>query len=423
MRKTFLLAACLLLLLPCLLTSCASRRSEVHSKPGNQSERRIKLTFFGNKYEARNVKVIEQILSAYMKEHPNVSISYESAKGNAYFALLDKRLGTGNADDIFMVNHDVVLRYGAQGALKDLSVLPELDRFSALSLSQMRDASGSVYYVPTTISAFGLYCNLDLLEAHRQPVPSNRQEMASVCDYFKTKGITPIVANNDISLKTVALAISEYPLRASGGIDAVYRKLNQGELRISEFLQPGLITVSDWIRRGYIDPAVALVTAKTKDDLAQFAQGKTPFLLTGAWAAGTVREKAKFRFEVRPYPILDDGSVLVINADTRLSVSSRSKHVEQAADFVRFFLREEHLERFVRNQSSFSPLTGGHNSSSTEILPLYEALQSGRFIIGANENLDLPIWQLSKDAVQELLRGESLNDVSARIDRAAKGQR
>ena len=41
-------------------------------------------------------------------------------------------------------------------------------------------------------------------------------------------------------------------------------------------------------------------------------------MLTGAWAAGRVDSmKPDFQFEVAPLPILDEGSMLVINPDTR----------------------------------------------------------------------------------------------------------
>lgn len=37
----------------------------------------------------------------------------------------------------------------------------------------------------------------------------------AVCQYFIEQGITPIIANNDISLKTIALAKGLYPIYQS----------------------------------------------------------------------------------------------------------------------------------------------------------------------------------------------------------------
>lgn len=67
-----------------------------------------------------------------------------------------------------------------------------------------------IYWVPTTVSAFGLYCNLNLLNAHQQKVPENLGEWDAVCSYFKSRGITPIIANDDISLKTMAIGRGFY---------------------------------------------------------------------------------------------------------------------------------------------------------------------------------------------------------------------
>ncbi len=59
------------------------------------------LHFFGNKYEASNVSVIEEILTAYMQENQTVLISYESLKSNNYYSALARRARAGRLDDIF----------------------------------------------------------------------------------------------------------------------------------------------------------------------------------------------------------------------------------------------------------------------------------------------------------------------------------
>ena len=58
---------------------------------------------------SRNVTVIEEILSDFMKENPGIRVSYESLKGNEYYEALGKRFDAGKGDDVFMVNHDILL--------------------------------------------------------------------------------------------------------------------------------------------------------------------------------------------------------------------------------------------------------------------------------------------------------------------------
>lgn len=59
------------------------------------------LSFFGNKHEAANVEVIEEILTDYMEENKGITISYESIKETDYFSLLKNREQAGKLDAVF----------------------------------------------------------------------------------------------------------------------------------------------------------------------------------------------------------------------------------------------------------------------------------------------------------------------------------
>lgn len=133
-----------------------------------QDEETINLSFFGYKSEAINVVAIEETLQNYMKDHPHVQISYESVKGTDYYDILSKRLKNGSIDDIFMIDKEYLQKFKNSGYFEDLSDLSTISNFSQRSLEQMKDEDGQIYYVPSTISAFGLYCNLDLLKKHNQ---------------------------------------------------------------------------------------------------------------------------------------------------------------------------------------------------------------------------------------------------------------
>lgn len=405
-------AAALALLLT--LTGCGPKnRVETFS---GRTQPEVSLTFFGNKYEPGNVTVIEEILTSFMLQDPNVSISYESLKGSAYYEALRKRMETGHGDDIFIVDHDTALALSQEGLLQDLSGLDTISDLSAPMLDQM-EAGGQILWVPTTVSAFGLYCNLDLLKAHGQAVPENLPEWERVCGYFVEQGIVPIVANNDISLKTLAIARGFYPLYQSGTQREVFRQLSRGEAALSSYLTDGFSLVQRFIDRGYVDAEKALVTKKTSDDLAEFARGESPFLLTGGWAANRVKEmEPGFAFTVVAYPVLDDGAVLVINPDTRMAVNAGSGHVEEAMAFVTHFTQRENIQKFADDQCSFSPLTGGAPSSAVEIQPLVDTYQAGRTVIGSDAYLQIPIWDLTADCAQKLLAGEELEAVMIWLD-------
>lgn len=420
-RKKFAGLVALCLVLPSVLYGCSKNQLTNYD---NEKDDITSITFFGNKYEPENVTVIEQIISEFMGDNPDIRVSYESLKGAEYYEALEKRMAAGKGDDVFMVNHDAVLSLQARGQLADLSELPAMGDYTDQMLSQMVEGDGSIYWVPTTVSVFGLYCNLDILKTHKQEVPENLTAWEQVCDYFVSQKITPIIANNDISFKTLAIGRGFFDVYAGGRAPEVFTELNSGAARLSDYLTPGFELVASFIDKGYVDAAKALVTKKTSDDLEEFARGESPFMLTGAWAAGRVAKMVPdMDFEVVPLPILPDGALEVINADTRLSVNADSAHLDAAMRFVEYFTRPENIQRFADQQASFSPLKGGNPSSEAEIRTLIECYEAGRTVIGADGLLELPIWNLTADVSKKLLSGETVETAMAWLDEQAELER
>lgn len=400
------------------VSGCAATPSEniVFDNGAQDTAPETKLTFFGYKYEALNVTAIEDALHGFMEEHPQINIAYDGIKSPEYFDVLVNRIATGNSDDIIMVDHERVLELGSQGMLADLSDLSTLEYFNDLARSQMA-AGGTINYLPTSISAFGLYCNTDLLKAYGQEIPENWAEFAQVCDFFAAQGIVPIVANNDISLKTIVLAKGMLPYYQQADAAAAVSSLNGNPQALSESLLPGFQQVEQMLAHGWVDAQEALVTAKTKDDLTLFAQGTRPFMLTGAWAVPRVRAlNPAFAFEVRAYPILDDGSVLVVNVDTRVSVRADSPHVEEAKQFVEYLTRQDVMWAFVDSQCSFSPLTENRLAEDPAIQSIGPYLTNGRSVIGADDNLKYPLWDAVRQCIVGMLEGDSAQQACGRLE-------
>lgn len=168
------------------------------------------------------------------------------------------------------------------GYLADLSLLPTIGTFKGIARDQMF-SGGSLTYVPTSISAFGLYCNLDLLAERGVAVPQTYPELLDACAAFADADVAPIVCNNDISLKTFAIARALGPLYRSGTAANAIEGFNERPEELARALAPGFEAVKELVTRGFVDAATALETKKTSDDLEQFAAGKAPFMLTGAW--------------------------------------------------------------------------------------------------------------------------------------------
>lgn len=411
-RRTFLaFGTCVLL---SILAGCATSKNTVVDLPEAEQDR-VRLTFFGNKHEPLNVNAIENILRSYSEAYPHTSIAYESIKGSAYYDALEKRLETGNADDVFIVDHDTVLAYGGEGHLAALDHLSSIDSFSQFALAQMR-SEGSIYYVPTSISAFGLYCNTDLLSSCHVEVPRTFPQLLSACQTFLDAGITPIAANNDISLKTFAIARGLARIYADDRPEERIAALTNEPHALCALLRDGFEAVEQLLARECIDAHLALATEKTSDDLEQFAAGAFPFMLTGAWASARMHDMAPgLAYEVHPLPALDDGSVVAVNVDTRVGVNAKGPHVDEALRFVEHLTRPESIKSFANSMCSFSPLIGNAAPDDASLRPLADAFEEGNLVIGSDDNLRLPIWSAVRTCVAGMLEGDSALKAEERL--------
>ena len=406
---------------PFALPGCSTSKNIVVDA-ADDVEVDTRLTFFGFKYESINVMTIEDILRDYMDCHPNVSVSYEGIKSRPYYEALVKRLDSGTGDDVFMIDHDTALSFEKKGYLADLADLPSIPAFSKLALDQM-EAEGAILYVPTSVSAFGLYCNTDLLAAHGIEAPRTLAEFERACDAFLADGVTPLVANNDISLKTLAIARGMAEVYAADNVRERVAALSADPDALAAQLRPGLELVERIVERGYVDAGTALETEKTSDDLDQFATGRYPFMLTGAWASVRVHDMAPdLAYEVHPYPVLEDRPVLVVNVDTRVSVNANGAHVEEAKEFAAFLTQPSAIERFANSQCSFSPLEGNAAPDDASLLPLSGAFAAGA-VVGADDNILLPVWGALRESVVSLLGGATADQAENQLrDLLAEGE-
>lgn len=419
--KRALLAVVALFLVAVFVTACGKSADNQVQSLGKKTTAKVKLTFFGNKADESNVHVIEKIMASYMKEHPDVVISYESIKGRKYYDTLDQRMAHSSGDDVFMVDHDAIQKLKKTGKLANLADLPTLKDYREGTREQFTEDNGSIYWLPTTISAFGLYCNMDLLKEHGQKVPTNLKEFRAVCDYFLSKGITPIVANNDISLKTILTGISFYDTVQNGDAAKLVTSLNNGSLSFGTSVRDGVRVVNTIISKHYVDREATLKTQKTSDDLAIFAKGKQPFMLTGTWASRRLKTDfhAKFAYELHALPLLADGGFVVTNPDVRLAVNANSKHLKEAKEFLAYFTRADNIHEFADDQSSISPLNDKFVSSVKEMQPIIDCYDEGKFVRATSSRLKLPTWGLTREAVVDLLHGKSESAVVESLNERA----
>lgn len=415
MRKVkHLIGILILCITVCLgLESCSqsNKSGEIIINDKQEKEENVKITFFGFKAEALNLTAIETALHKFMDENSNIEVTYEGIKVPPYWEPFEKRLESGEMDDVMMIDHDHIISMSADGKLADLSDLPTIDSFNEMTKGQFINEDGSVYFLPTCISTYGLYINYDLLKEHGQKIPENLEEFTQVCDYFAEQNITPIIGNNYSSLRSLIVAKGLYEVYQNENPSKEVEKFNRGEANLAEQLRSGIELVEMMIVHGWFDCNEVLETAQTSDDLTLFVEGTRPFMVTGGWASPRVAAKEPgFEYGIYPFPILEDGSVLVMDANTCIGVNADSEHLEEAKKFVTFLTRSDILGEYCDSQSSYMPLTEYHKPKDETIAPSVAYLTNGRSVIGTDYNFTLPLDNSLMECARQMLNGMNTAD-------------
>ena len=350
------------------------------------------LKVYGHRNDRYSLSVIEDALQRFMSENP-LGATYESAAEINYWQALDRRYETDNLDDIFMVERDRLLSMTKDGVLADLADTVNINIFNDLARSQIFGVDGAIYSVPTAISTYGLYINYDLLEEHAQSVPTNLSSFTAVCDYFVSKGITPVVCNNYSSLRSLILAKGMYETYRSDDTEAELAKFNSDPTLLSESLNGGIDFIYEMIANGWIDLDEAALTGQGTKDLELFASNERPFMITGGWASDTLKELIDlngFSYGVHAYPILESTSVLVATVDS-LSVK-KGENEKEAKKLLSSLTDAATIITLNENQSRFSPLNVTLIDADPAIIPSANFLfTKGKYVIGADNNLKVPL--------------------------------
>ncbi len=409
----------------CLAGGCGSGESGsiIILDGKNEQTKKTALTVYGHRTDRYSLSVIESALQGYMSAY-SADVSYEGAADAYYWNALDTRYKTDNLDDVFMTDRDRLLTM--QDSLADLTDAVNADAYNEFTRSQLYSADGKIYAAPTGISTYGLYVNYDLLQKHGQSVPRNLSEFTAVCDYFVKNGVAPLVCNNYSSLSSLILARGLHETYARSDTADEIEKFNANPSALAAPLSDGVDLVYSMIESNWIDLTEAAGTQSLCDDLSLFARGDRPFMITGGWASATLRrilkrEGKSLSYGIHAYPVLESSSVLVAQADSLISVK-KGENERAAKQLVSALTSPAVLLGLSENQSRFTAL-GGHTQidSDSAIIPSASYLVKGKYVVGSDRNLAVPLDSMLGECGTLILGGSSADAVKARLLGLLKG--
>jgi ABC-type glycerol-3-phosphate transport system substrate-binding protein len=325
------------------LAGCGGSSSSSSSSGGgggSSSSAPVTLTLWHNYGTEQNAVATKNLVTAYEKLHPNVTIKIVSQPADNYFALL-------KAAAISHTGPDIAVQWTGLFTLQDTNYLAKLtglvpqaslDKMKGLEwMSSGLSTSGDPYVMPLEDQFYiGFYNKADFAKSGVTSVPTDWNELNAACTKLKAHGYTPIVYGNGGQ----SLGTEFYPW-----YDASYLMIGQYPLSQWKGIYDGSIPWNSATNNAQYSKWAALQTSgctnsdilTTTNNLDQFTSGKAAMIVDGTWDTQKFTDSmgknvAAF---VPPFSNSPMKGVVEYPGDG-FSIMNYSSHQQDAADFLAF---------------------------------------------------------------------------------------
>jgi multiple sugar transport system substrate-binding protein len=348
-RSRIVIAALLLAAVCALAAGCGGSESESGS---------IRLLVFGDPAELESYRTMIQ---AFEKEEPDIDVQLvEASDRDDLIARLSTSIAGGSPPDLFLMNYRFYGQFAARGALEPLE--PYIDDSDVMSLDdfypQAVDAfrwDGRVTCLPQNLSSLVVYYNRDLFERFGVPEPTD--DMAWTQFVYRAQQLT-----RDARGAIVQGADPDLPAQPNTAPAAIYGLgVEPSLIRIAPFLwsnratlvddneHPTRFTLDSQEAKLALQQFFALRTmfgvvpsdtdVEAEDDEARFLNGRLAMLLESRRLVPTLREAAKFDWDVAALPTLQDQASILHSDAYCMTKDSDAK--DAAWRFVEYALGPE----------------------------------------------------------------------------------
>jgi raffinose/stachyose/melibiose transport system substrate-binding protein len=272
----------------------------------------------------------EKVLRDFQAAYPNIKLVVDATENEAYKTKIRAAVAAKEAPDVFF--------YWAGGTMKgfvDAGALLPLDPYLDAA-TQSRLLSGTlgnmtfnnqVYGLPHSQAAGTFFVNQELFDQNGLKVPTNWDELISVCQAFLAKGITPFTIGAKENW-CIAMYFDLMYLHQAG-----FQATNAALFKTGPFNTPDTVEAARKLQQ-LIDMGAfgqgAMGISRDESEVP-FYEGKVPMYVNGSWTIGNlnrpdcaVRDKVK----IYPFPALSArgtvrdftggvSEIFVVNADTK----------------------------------------------------------------------------------------------------------
>ncbi len=404
-------------LLALTATGCAT---STQTAPESSGEGPVTLRFQSLAFQEPTIKATQDIVDAWNADNPDVQVKYVQGSWDSVQDQLVTQFQGGTAPDIIHYESAAMTQFADQGYLADLGDTFSEDVRNAVpeGIWDTVTVDGTVIAAPTLMQSYVVFANRTLLEDAGVQIPSGDTWS---WDDFQTAAEDTTKGDvfgvgwglNDPTATMMSLGQNFDASYFEGDGEEVSIDVGEAETALPERIHE--MTYED----SSLDPVT--LTQTGSDVMSGFLQGRYAMTVQGSYTAQTLSESAPEGFDWVAMPALEaDSPAQAANPQT-LSVSAQSPNVEQAGEFVNFYMQADNLAAVARGDWLIPASTEAADilSKQTEGEDGWAAiLAGGEFLTKApfQSAIDYPQWkdQIATPSFQRYLGDEISSDELAK---------
>jgi multiple sugar transport system substrate-binding protein len=368
----------------------------------------------------------EQIIPAFNKEYPNVTVDAQAIPYDELRKKLLAAIAGGETPDLLRADIIWVPEFAEQGALAKLDeLLPDFatykDSFYAGPLAT-NFYKGNYYGLPLdTNTRVIFYDNQVLQAAGITEAPKTFDEFKAACD--KVKALNQPDTFCYAEGGTGAWNVLPWIWSAGGAItDPTYTKAT-GFLN-GKGTVDAVTMLRDMLKDGTLSPSILGGGLQTSEAIGKNQVG---MIVDGPWMPPIFKEQfPDLKYGLAPFPAGQGGSASVVGGED-IVIFDKSQNKDAAVAFMRFMLEEP--QQIAMGKTGQMPVL--KSLAGNKELPDYFAVFQKQ-LETANPRTPSPAWpkidEAIGNAVQQVLRGEkepqaALDEAAATVDGLLAGQK
>jgi raffinose/stachyose/melibiose transport system substrate-binding protein len=366
-------------------------------------------------------------IEAFRKENPNIKVDEEVIDGKQYSQLVQTRILSDDAPDVFLLPFDQYTKYAKEGHLLDLTDEPGMAIMAENTLVDNAfkvDGKRYGFMINTGTPVNPIYYNKKIFEKYNIVPPTNVDEFLAVSEKLKENGVEPLVFGAKdawtLSGTLYTAMFRSYALPKTN--NDIFYALAKGDSKPSEVVDYPMSFIGDLVAKGYISNASSTMTYD--QSVQYFADGKAAMLPQGTWVPtlDPIVNANKDTFELGaffpPVPVVDGKKYALSSGDRILVISSKTKNVDAAKKLFNFFVQPDNLKLYLESQSLFTVLKGIDYETVPVLQDYVDSFSSPEFevVIGSKSALT-PAFNKEVDiALQNILVGSKVEAELKRLD-------